>query len=157
MEFRKANQNDLCSILQLYHRVVGSPYCVWDENYPTWRDIQEDYENYNLFVMDDNGQIVGAISIVLQNELDELDFWHERHALEIARVVVSPDRQGQGIAEKMVMNIEAEIKSRNYSAIHLLAAKVNLPAQAVYRKCGYHYTGECFLFGHDYYGFEKLL
>lgn len=157
MEFQLASENELEAVLQLYHAVIGKPYCVWDENYPGWQDITEDYENGNLFVMKDRDRIVGAISIILHNELDELDFWKEAHALELARVVVSPDYQGQGIAASMVQRIEPVIKSRGYSAIHLLAAEANLPAQAVYRKCGFAFLGKCFMFGHDYIGCEKLL
>lgn len=157
MIFRKANETDLESVLQLYHAVIGMPCCVWDEEYPGWQDLTEDYENGNLYVMEEDGHITGAISIILHNELDNLDFWQEKRALELARVVVHPDCQGKGIADRMVRCIEAVIRDRGFPAIHLLAAEANLPAQAVYRKCGFSFLGKCFMFGHDYIGCEKLL
>lgn len=157
MEFRKVNKDELESVFLLYQSVIGRPYCVWDEDYPGWQDITEDYENGNLYVTTDESRIVGAISIILHNELDDLDFWQESSALELARVVVAPDCQGRGIAARMVQSIAPIIKSRGYSAIHLLAAEANLPAQAVYRKCGFAFLGNCFMFGHPYLGCEKIL
>lgn len=157
MIFRKADEHDLEAIHSLYRSLVGRPFCVWDDHYPSWIDIKEDFENSTLYVMTQENSIVGAISIVVHNELDNLPFWTVSNAQEIARVAVSPQHQGQGIAKKMVEEIAAALQRQSVGAIHLLVAAENPPAQQVYRKCGFQFLGNCFLFGHDYIGCEKIL
>ena len=74
--------------------------------------INEDYESGGLYVMAREEGIVGAISIVPENELDALPFWRFQNAREIARVAVAPGQQGKGIGfqlrhlGKMFMRIE---------------------------------------------------
>lgn len=157
MKFRAAAQEDLNTVYALYRSVIGTPYCVWNAEYPGWEEIQDDFSHDNLFVMAEGYEILGAISIVPQNELDDLPFWKSSPACEIARVVVSASHQGQGIAAKMVQQVSEIIKARGISAIHLLAAQSNPPAQKVYRKCGFREVGTCHMFGHDYLAFEKIL
>ena len=94
MIFRKAEQQDLGAVYQLYRSLVGSPMCTWGENYPGWIQINEDFQHGGLYVMEDAGIIVGAISLVPENELDGLPFWNCRQAKEIARVAVAPGQGG---------------------------------------------------------------
>ena len=157
MIFRKAEQQDLKAVHNLYASLVGSPFCVWDDQYPGWVDINEDFENGTLYVMAQGNAILGAISIVVHNELDQLPFWTVANAREIARVAVSPQHQGKGIAKKMVEEITGILRCQGVRAIHLLVAEENPPAQRVYRKCGFQFLGTCFMFGHDYIGCEKIL
>lgn len=157
MIFRKAEELDLEAVHALYRSLVGRPFCVWDDQYPSWTDINEDFENSTLYVMTQENAIVGAISIVVHNELDDLPFWAVSNAREIARVAVSPQHQGKGIAKKMVVEIAATLQSQSVGAVHLLVAAENPPAQQVYRKCGFQFLGNCFLFGHDYIACEKKL
>ena len=157
MIFRKAEEQDLEAVFALYRSVVGTPCCVWNDDYPGWPEIHEDFENGTLYVVSREEAILGAISIVVKNELDELTFWQQRDAREIARVVVAPGQQGTGIAQRMVAEIAAILKARGVKSIHLLVARANPPAQSVYRKCGFQFLGSCFMFGHDYIGCEKML
>ena len=157
MIFRKAVEHDLETVFSLYRSVTGRPFCVWDDDYPGWIDINEDFENGTLYVMEEDGAIIGAISIVVHNELDELAFWEQRCARELARVVVAPGQQGKGIAQRMVAEIASILRHQGVGAIHLLVAKDNLPAQSVYRKCGFRFLENCFMFGHDYIGCERIL
>ena len=157
MIFRKAEQQNLKAVYNLYASLVGSPFCVWDDQYPGWVDINEDFENGTLYVMAQGNAILGAISIVVHNELDQLPFWTVANAREIARVAVSPQHQGKGIAKKMVEEITGILRCQGVKAIHLLVAEENPPAQRVYCKCGFQFLGTCFMFGHDYIGCEKIL
>lgn len=157
MIFRQAQQQDLSQIHALYRSLVGRPYCTWDETYPDWIEINEDYENGGLYVMAEGAEIVGAISIVSKNELDELPFWRSSGAKEIARVAVAPGQQRKGIASQMTAAAIRTLKAQGIPAIHLLVAKGNPPAQQVYRKNGFAFLGECFQFGHDFFACEKIL
>ena len=78
MIFRKAEKQDLEAVFALYRSVVGTPCCVWNDDYPGWPEIHEDFENGTLYVVSREEAILGAISIVVKNELDELTFWQQR-------------------------------------------------------------------------------
>ena len=157
MEFRKAAKEELETVHALYRRVAGRDFCVWDEDYPGWQEIREDFEAGTLYVMVQEETLLGAVSIIVRNELDELPFWRCRAARELARVVVAPEHRGEGIAVKMVTEVSGLLRSQGVPAIHLLAAQANPPAQQVYRRCGFRQMGQAFLFGHDYLAFELLL
>ena len=92
MIFRKATQADRAAIYALYRSLVGTPRCTWDENYPGWLQINEDLAAGGLYVMAQGDSILGAISIVAENELDALPCWKCRMAKEIARVAVTPGK-----------------------------------------------------------------
>lgn len=157
--FSAAGSGDADQVLMLYQSVTGGAFCTWNEYYPGMQQIREDVDSNNLFLLKSDGNIIGAISIVPENELDGLDCWKIKDGkiAEIARVAVAPEYQGRGLALKMAGEIENVLKSRDYPAIHLLAAKVNIPACQTYRKAGYQLRGECDMFGHRYYAFEKEL
>lgn len=157
--FTAAGAEAADQVLALYQAVAGREFCTWNEFYPGMQQIQEDYKSNNLFVMKDAEEIIGAISIVPENELDDLEFWriNDGKIAEIARVAVAPNYQGKRLALNMVNEIEKILKSRGYHAVHLLAARVNIPACHTYVKAGYQLLGECDMFGHRFCAFEKEL
>lgn len=157
--FTAAGIGEADRVLELYRSVTGGAYCTWNEYYPGMQQIREDYETGNLFALKSSEKIIGAISIVPENELGDLDLWEMKDGkiAEIARVAVAPEYQGKGLALIMVGEIENVLKSRGYCAVHLLAAKVNIPACQTYRKAGYQQKGECDMFGHLFCVYEKEL
>jgi ribosomal protein S18 acetylase RimI-like enzyme len=157
--FSEACVGDADKLLALYQSVIGRAFCTWNEYYPGMPQIKDDVENNNLFVLRNDADIIGAISIVPENELNDLDFWimKDGKIAEIARVAVAPEYQGKGLALKMVSETEKVLNSRGYRAVHLLAALSNIPACHTYRKAGYQLLGECDMFGHRYCAFEKEL
>lgn len=157
MIFRKAEQQDLGRVYTLYRSLVGSSMCTWDESYPGWIQINEDFQHGGLYVMEENSTIAGAISLVPENELDELPFWVCHQAKEIARVAVAPEQQGKGIAYRMVSALMTQASQAGVPAIHLLVAAENAPAQKLYRRCGFAFLNRCSMFGLDFFACEKLL
>ena len=155
--FTAAGAGDADKVLALYQSVIGREFCTWNEFYPGMEEIQTDYESGNLFVLRDGAEIVGAISIVPDNELDDLEFWRIKDGKvgEIARVAVAPEYQGRGLALLMVRETEKILKHRGCRAVHLLAAKINIPACHTYQKAGYHLMGECDMFEHWFCAYEK--
>ena len=117
--FDQAGTEDREQVLSLYHSVIGSEYCTWNANYPSMYEIQADIENADLFVFRDGVKIIGAISIVPENELDALEIWRNKDGklAEIARVAVAPNYQGKGLALIMVRgdgrrSLDKEITAR---------------------------------------------
>ena len=90
MILRKANSGELSEIVGLYRSAIGTEGCVWNENYPTEEDALIDLACGGLYVLLDGGEIVGAVSVLGENELEELDCWTVRDGnhREIVRVVV---------------------------------------------------------------------
>lgn len=154
MELRLAKESELHQVYTLYQSVIGSPFCTWNEEYPGMPEIYADYQAESLYVAIQNNQIIGAVSVVPENELDSLPFWKSYSAIEIARVVVSPAFQGSGIAKKMITTLLTQKLQKGISAVHLLVADANLPAQKVYYHCGFTYCGECDMFGHHFLALE---
>lgn len=157
--FGVARFDDADKILALYRAVIGSEYCIWDASYPGKNEIQSDLAGDNLFVLRKDADIIGAISVVSENELDDLPFWTFRgtEIAEIARVAVAPDYQGQGLARHMIGKIERLLKDRGVAAVHLLAARANIPACQTYDKAGYKSIAECDRYGHRFVAYEKEL
>ena len=118
-------------------------------------EIEQDLETDNLYVMTDDKKIIGAISIVPENEMDELDCWENNSSKEIARVVVDKLYQGNGISLEMVNYIEEVIRERGYKSIHLSVAKTNIPAYKTYVKAGFTLRGEADMYGNSYFLMEK--
>lgn len=50
-----------------------------------------------------------------------------------------------------------ELKNRGYQAVHLLVAKDNVKALRSYDKLNFENVGECELWGHMYWCYEKAL
>lgn len=62
-----------------------------------------------------------------------------------------------GIAGKLLKGVMEELKKRGYKAVHLLVAKDNVKALRSYDKLNFENVGECELWGHMYWCYEKAL
>ncbi len=159
MIFRKCEKGEENAVLGLYKSVIGSEFCVWDDEYPTMREISCDMEAGGLFVMEENGRIISAASIVPDNDLDDLTVWRisdGKHA-EIARVVVAPDCRGRGIAKETVSGVLNEIKKRGHTSARLSVKKGHIPAHKTYFALGFEYAGEADMYGYTFDLLEKQL
>ncbi len=139
--------------------MIGSQYCVWNDIYPGIEEIRNDFQTGNLYVINDDEQIIGAASIVPENEMDALPFWKmsNTNAREIARIVVSKEFQNRGIATQLVNSIIGELKFRGASSVRLSVAIGNIPAFKVYQKIGFEIVGETDMYNNRYYLFERTI
>ena len=158
MQLRHVKKEELSIVNSLYENAKLEQFCVWSDEYPTYLDIEEDFKLHNLFVMEFNNKIVGAISIISKNELDEFTEWQcKENTIEIARVVVHHDYHGMGIAKNMVLQLIDICKINNCKAIHLACQCDNLPAVKTYQKINFNFLGKKFIFGHNYYICEYII
>lgn len=157
MVFRLATPLDINQILQNYESVKKSDFCVWNDSYPTMQDINDDLSHNNLFVLEINSEIVGSISIVDENELDEFDCWSDRDAREFGRVVINPKYQHLGYSKYLVSYCLNEMKQRNYTNAHISVAIKNKPAQRLYESLEFKKVGNASMWGNDYYLYEKKI
>lgn len=158
MIFRKAETNETETVMALYHTVIGAPYCTWNESYPGTFEIEEDLSAGTLFVLENDSEIIGAISIVPENELDGFECWKiKENTREFARVVLRPDYQGKGLSVLLVENILQELKQRQVAAVQIAVVKNNIPAQKLYRKTGFDFLGEAEMYGHSFFLCERKI
>lgn len=160
MTFEKAREADLEAVASIYSSVIGQKGCTWSKDYPTRGDALNDARAGGLYVLRQDGRVVGALSIVAENELDDIDLWRVKDdALyrEIARVCVAKEMQGRGYSMVMLDRLLEMLLEQGCKAVHLLVAKDNLAAISTYRDMGFEFLGECYRYEHDFYICEKEL
>lgn len=157
LKFREARKEDAEQVLSLYEGAKNGEFCVWNDSYPTTIEIEHDLETNNLYVMTEGGKIIGAISVVPENEMDGFDCWSYKDGKEIARVVIDKPYQGHGLSFEMVRSVESILRERGHKAIHLSVAKSNVPAYKTYVKAGFTVVGEAKMYESDYHLMEKAI
>ena len=162
MEFRRARREEAEEILQLYRSLIGTEYCVWTENYPTEREVEFDLSRNALFCLyekmpePDEREQRARLS---EEQTAALSCWSEdlTPVAELSRLGVAAEYQNRGIARILLQEAMAELKSQGYKAVHILVAKDNVKALRSYEKLHFSTAGECELFGHSYWCYEKEL
>ena len=137
MNFERVKREEADKVLKLYRSLLGTPYCVWTEEYPSEKEVEFDLSRDALFCMrDDAGNIAGVISIDDDPNVECLTCWSETMvpSAEVSRVGVCQEFQNQGIAGKLLKGVMEELKKRGYKAVHLLVAKDNVKALRSYDK-----------------------
>lgn len=160
MEFVKAAPEDQTEILALYRSLVGTEHCAWTQDYPNESTIQFDMERDALFCLkDEEGKIVGVISIDQDDEVEKLPCWTMdlQPAGELSRLGVRIESQNQGVAGELLKNGMKELKDRGKKSAHFLVCKTNEKAIRAYHKLDFNIVGECRLFGEEWWCYEKSL
>ncbi len=157
MTFRSAIGSDLPQIASLYRAAIGTPGCTWNESYPGVLELEHDFASGNLYVLAEGKTVIGAVSVVFPNELDDACAWEVRNAKEIARVVISQDCRGRGLAAQMLPKLFDKLHREGCAAIHLCAACCNNAAIKTYRRLGFAFLAQAELYGHPFCLCEKKL
>ena len=102
---------------------------------------------------------MGVISMDDDPEVKALSCWSEdlTPVAELSRLGVATEYQNRGIARILLQEAMAELKTQGYKAVHILVAKDNVKALRSYEKLHFTTAGECELFGHSYWCYEKEL
>ena len=158
MEFIIAQEKDIEEILQIYNEVKGSPFCSWNDKYPTIFEVKEDIKRKDLFILKNQNIIIGAVSFVHPLELNDFTCWKEKENItEVARLVIKKEYQGKGFSKIILQNIILEAKKRNVSSIHLSVVKSNTPTLKLYKSSSFSFLQEVNLYENQYYLCELVL
>lgn len=159
MEFGMASKEDANTILELYHSVLGTPYCRWSMEYPLPENIEEDLAENGLFCLRDNGEIIAAISIDNDKEVAAFPCWSKelQPSIELSRLCVRKDYQGKGLASKMIEYMMEYARKNGIKSIHYLVSKYNLTAQKAYSRLAFNLVDECHIYEDDFFCYEKEL
>ena len=155
----KAVKSDKTEILALYRAQLGMPFCCWTEDYPSEEEIDFDLSRGALYIKREEGRIIAAISVDDDQNVNELSFWDSSLSpgAELARLVVDREFQNRGIALEMVAHVVGILKDQGCRSIRYLVDRTNAPALNSYRHLDASLVGECSLYGHEYYCFEKKI
>ena len=154
-----AEESDKDELLKLYRSMIGGA-ADWNEYYPSMENIEFDIAHDSLFVMkNQKGEIIAAISIDHDEEVDKLDCWSKdfQPSAEVARVCVRKDLQGQGIAKMMMEHVFTVLREQNKKSVHILVRDNHKAALKCYSDLGFVPVGECELFEKHFVCMEKKL
>lgn len=166
MEFRLARREEADEILKLYKSLIGMEYCAWTENYPTEQEVEFDLSRDALFclreISDETAHtqpLVSVISIDDDPQVKALSCWSQEltPVAELSRLGVAVEYQNRGIARRLLREAMEVLKQRGYKAVHILVAKDNVKALRSYEKLHFTLAGECNLYDHAYWCYEKAL
>lgn len=173
IQIRKAMETDLKDIGKLYEDICG--YLEAHRNYPGWRkgiyptrlDAENGLKANALYIARTGDKTAG--SIILKHEPEEgyrdgkwlIEDDYE-HIYVVYTLAVHPHFLKCGIGTELLMFAEQVAREEQCVSIRLDVVKDNVPAERLYRKCGYQLTGTVSL-GYEAYGlpwynlYEKLL
>lgn len=156
---RQATEADGTAIRALYEGAKTMPDTTWNEYYPGDEEIAADLAAGGLYVWEDAGRVVGAISVEETDDLDTLPCFADSTAAHrsISRLVIDTTQQGHGYAAVFLTELFARLRCVGVTEIRLLVAKCNRAANATYRRTGFAYVGECAMYGVDFFVCRKEL
>ena len=138
----QAAASDIEEITGLYEQAKGSKFCTRDA----------------LFCMKtETGEIVGAISIDDDKEVENLKCWSKtlKPSVEIARLVVKTEWQNKKIAPKMLKELLKIIADRGIKGAHYLVDKNHKKALAAYKSLNFIKVGESTLYDGNWWCYER--
>lgn len=139
-------------VLELYRSLVGSPGCLWNEEYPGLEEVVEDQQRGGLYcLVDGQGQVlaaIGAIDAVDDPEIGELGCWDPsiKSMMVLSRLGVRLDCQRRGLARRLVSHVLEDVRRKGFDGVCLIAGKNNPAAVALYESMGFAFRGEGMLF-----------
>ncbi len=156
--FRRGTEADVSKVTALYRACAREGQArgssVWDEEYPGEAEARADAESGALFVLEAEGEILAAASLLPADDLDELDCWTGAGTCALSRLGVSPRRQGQGIGRGMMERLCREAKKQGYAGARFLSAKDNPAACRLYDSMGFSRVGKTCMYGLDFICYE---
>lgn len=146
---RKATQADLAAVAQIYadtHTEIeaGRLSVGWIRSiYPGHKTAEAALERGDLFVAEDDGKIVGtAIINQRQEEVYADASWDypapDDHVMVLHTLVIAPKHAGKGYGKAFVRFYEQYAKERECPYLRMDTNAINLRAQTMYFKMGYH-------------------
>lgn len=139
MIFRLAKMSELYEIENMFKDIIEDMYKqnikIWNEFYPT-ECFEDDIKNNQLYVLEDNNNIVAVTALINTTEGAEEFNWKDKDnkSLYIARLGVNIKFKKQGYGSKLLDNIKQEAKRLDAKYIRLCVADCNIPAINYYQK-----------------------
>ncbi|MUH35796.1 GNAT family N-acetyltransferase [Zobellia amurskyensis] len=135
----------------------------WNENYPSQQAFESDIERGELYVLEEDGQIIGTIvlSTLMDEEYVPIEWLTPSDKnIYIHRVSVHPDFQGKGMAQKMMAFAENYAQENAFVSVRLDTFSQNKRNQRFYEARGFERLGDIFFpkqSEHPFHCYELVL
>ncbi|RKE98735.1 GNAT family N-acetyltransferase [Ichthyenterobacterium magnum] len=148
---RKGVNQDIDAILQITnacakHMIANSVF-QWNESYPNKVAFETDVNRGELYVLENNSEIIGCITIsTLMDEEYKSVKWltPNKNNVYIHRLAIHPKHQGKGYAKQLMDYAEALAIENNYSSIRLDTFSKNKRNQKFYELRNYKQLGNIY-------------
>ena len=149
---RKATGNDLSAIETIYNKIhdaeaAGLQTTGWIRGvYPVRQTAEAALQRDDLYVLEENGQVLGA-AIINQAQVDVYKQGRWMRSVPDCAVcvlhtlVISPDAAGKGYGRAFVRFYEDLARQTGCSELRLDTNARNTAARALYKKLGYQEIG----------------
>ena len=134
MNIEKANKNDLQKILDLQYLAYQSEAKLFNNpNIPPLRqtlaEVESEYQKGMILkAVDENNTIIGSVRAYCDND-----------TVYLGKLMVHPEKQGQGIGTQLLFAIENEYPKQRYELFTSSKSKRNIE---LYQKAGYKIFSE---------------
>ena len=164
---RVALKKDLTKIIEIT-KACAKHMCAmgifqWNENYPSLEAFEKDLENGELFVLQKENKVIGAIVIsTKKDEVYESIDWLTADATNgyLHRLCIHPSHQGNGHARSLLDYAENYLKTLGAISVRLDTFSKNLRNNNLYQARGYKRLGNVYFKEKSpfpFYCYEKLL
>ena len=148
---RKGKQSEIVKIITITKacaaKMISENILQWNEHYPNVAAFEKDVARDELYVMLENNEVVGCITISTEKdeEYDTID-WVTPDALNyyIHRVAIHPDFQHQGRAKQLMGFAEDMARTNNVLSVRLDTFSKNIRNQKFYEVRGYQRLGNVY-------------
>jgi ribosomal protein S18 acetylase RimI-like enzyme len=164
---RVALKKDLTKIIQIT-KACAKHMCAmgisqWNENYPSLEAFEKDLKNGELFVLQKENKVIGAIVIsTTKDEVYESIDWLTADTTNgyLHRLCIHPSHQGKGHARSLLDYAENYLKTLGAISVRLDTFSKNLRNNNLYQARGYKRLGNVYFKEKSpfpFYCYEKLL
>jgi ribosomal protein S18 acetylase RimI-like enzyme len=164
---RPAIKTDLSKIIQVT-QACAKHLCEmgifqWNENYPSLEAFEKDLSNEELFVLEIEGDVIGAIVIsTRKDDIYEPIDWLTEDSTNgyLHRLCVHPKHQGKGHARTLLDFAETYLKELGAVSVRLDTFSKNLRNNKLYEARGYRRLGDVYFEQKSpfpFHCYEKLL
>ena len=149
---RKAELKNIDAVERIYNDIHtaeerGAQTIGWIRGvYPVRKTAEDALDRGNLFVQEDQGQIVGA-GIINQTQVDVYALGEWKHDAKDAEVsvlhtlVISPKASGKGYGKAFIAFYENYAREHGCMELRIDTNARNVAARAMYKKLGYKEIG----------------
>lgn len=149
--FRKAKQDDISAVADIYEHIheqesAGLVKIGWLKGvYPVEQTAKDAYERDDLFVCEEDGEILAA-AIINQTQVDVYadGKWtypaKDEEVMVLPMLVVDPQKGKRGIGKAFVAFYEQYATENGCKLLRMDTNEKNVRARVMYKKLGYNET-----------------
>lgn len=161
---RKADINDGVYVNNLFNEAkeefAREQTFQWANDYPSINDFNYDVTNRTVFVYEDDGEIIGSVTIMYDidsnyNYINGKWLNEEKYA-SIHRIVVKRNIQNKGIGTALLKECEKEIKNNGIFNVRVDTYQMNKKMTSLLVKNNYLECGKIYLQRSDVYDRERI-